>query len=426
MNGTLKLAALLATAVAIAACGQGGTSNMPSSTGTSQMGAPASTQSVPEWQAKHQARPGCKELAEGVSCHLLISNYGVKRASCSPSGGSCGWRPIDLQTRYGLGPYLGRGSGTIVAVIELGDMPTAASDLAAYRTEFDLGPANFYKYNQYGQQGDYPESCEDFGFCLEEDLDIEMVSASCPECTIYMIEGGNCGGVVCGLEGAETEAVTLGATILSNSWGCHTGVYGADCGDPNFPNYFDTPGIAYLASSGDSGYNEIEYPAALENVLAVGGTQLALSGSVYSETVWSGAGAGCSTVTKPSWQHDPLCTGRTIADVSAEAGCSPGVAEYDSQYSGDWVDVCGTSVASPLTAGIVALAGNASGITGGKTFWDRTRKKHRTDLHVITSGSDGSCGNTYLCEAGLTKKDGGYQTYDGPTGWGSPNGITLY
>lgn len=425
MRRHLRLAVPLVAALAIAACNANGSSNLPAA-GTSQLGSPASTHFVPQWQAKHQARRACKDLAGGVSCDVLLSNYLRQRPACSPSGGSCGWRPIDLQTRYNLTPSLGKGAGTIVAVIELGDMPTAESDLAAYRSEFALGTAPFVKYNQYGQEGDYPDSCQDYGFCLEEDLDIEMVAAACPQCTIYMIEGGNCGGTVCGLEGAEQSAVSLGATILSNSWGCHNGVYGPNCGDPNFPTYFSTPGIAYLASSGDSGYNEIEYPAALTNVLAVGGTQLELSGSTFSETVWDGAGAGCATaVTKPSWQHDPLCAGRTISDVSAQAGCEPGVAEYDSEYSGDWVNVCGTSVASPLVAGIVALAGNAASIHGGKSFWHLSNRKHKKLFHVIKSGSDGSCGGTYLCMAGATGSNG-YKTYSGPAGWGSPNGIKAF
>ena len=375
MNGSLKFFPLVA-ALAIAGCNAGGSSNIPTGGGPSQSGHSASAHFVPEWQAKHEARRVCKTLAGGVQCHVLVVTKGVK-PDCSPSGGSCGWRPIDLQTRYNLAGSLGKGSGTIVALIELGDLPSAATDLATYRSTFGLGTATFVKYNENGQQSNYPESCQDFGWCVETDLDIEMVSASCPICTIYLIEGGNCGGVVCGLENAEATAVKLGATILSNSWGCSSFNYGENCGDPNFPNYFNAPGVAYLASSGDSGYPEIEWPAALANVLAVGGTQLALSGSTYSETVWDGAGAGCATTTpKPSWQHDPDCSGKTISDISAEAGCTPGVAEYISSYGG-WTDVCGTSVASPLTAGIVGLAGNASKLTGGKTFWKLKRENTR-------------------------------------------------
>ncbi len=424
MNGSLRLSAL-AVALAFAGCNAAGSSNVPTSSSASQSGSSASGHFVPEWQAKHEARRACKELAGGVQCHVLVVTKGVKR-DCSPSSGNCGWRPIDLETRYNLSGSLGKGSGTIVALIELGDLPNAVSDLATYRSTFGLGTASIEKFNEEGQQSNYPESCQDFGWCVETDLDIQMVSVSCPLCTIYLIEGGNCGGTVCGLENAEATAVKLGAKILSNSWGCSSFNYGENCGDPNFPSYFSSPGIDYLASSGDSGYPEIEWPAALANVLAVGGTQLAQSGSTYSESAWDGAGAGCATTTpKPKWQHDPLCNGKTIADISAEAGCTPGVAEYIGLYGG-WIDVCGTSVAAPLTAGIAALAGHTDKLThGGRTFWDLSKRKRQKDLYAITSGSDGNCGD-YLCEAGLSKNDGGYKKYSGPAGWGSPNGISAY
>lgn len=424
MNGFFRLSSLV-VALAIAGCNAAGSSNVPTSGTPLQGGASASARFVPEWQSKHEARRVCKGAPGTPQCHVLIVTKGVK-PNCSPSGGSCGWRPIDLQTVYNLGSSLGKGSGTVVALIELGDLPNAESDLATYRSTFGLGTASFKKFNESGQQSNYPESCQDFGWCIETDLDIEMVSASCPLCTIYLIEGGNCGGLICGLENAETTAVNLGAKILSNSWGCSSFNYGQNCGDPNFPNYFSTPGVAYIASSGDSGYPQIEWPAALANVLAVGGTQLEQSGSKFTETVWDGAGAGCATTTpKPKWQHDPDCAGKTISDISAEAGCSPGVAEYIGSYGG-WTDVCGTSVAAPLTAGIVALAGHVNKLTtGGKIFWDLKKGKRNKELHAITSGSDGNC-NDYLCKAGLSKQNGGYKKYSGPAGWGTPNGISAY
>jgi subtilase family serine protease len=421
VNRLVKLVAPLAAALAVAACSSNSSSMPPTSAASALMPGVAH---VPEWQAKHQAYSPCKELANGVRCFTLLP---VHPLACSPSV-SCGLIPSELQTRYKLTSLLGKGKGTIVAVIELGDTPTAATDLATYRSTFGLPKANFKKFNQYGQESNYPVSCAQYGFCLEADLDTEMVSTSCPECTIYMIEGGNCGNGVCGLEGAEKEAVTLGATIVSNSWGCHTGVYGPNCGDPNFPSYFSTKNIAYIASSGDDGYGEIEWPATLDNVVAVGGTQIELTGTKPTgEIVWDGAGAGCSTtITKPSWQHDPDCTGRTIADVSAQAGLSPGVAVFDETDYGGWVaDVGGTSVATPLTAGIVALAGHeAEYTTGGERFWKLTNKKHKSLFNVISSGSDGDCGN-YLCEAGAPKKDS-YKTYSGPAGWGTPKGDKAY
>jgi subtilase family serine protease len=241
-----------------------------------------------------------------------------------------------------------------------------------------------------------------------------MVSAACPKCTVYLMEAKD-GSTISDFEQAEKEAVKLGATILSNSWGC----YGSnDCGDSNFQNYFNTPGIAYLAATGDEGYGQIGAPAVLASVIAVGGTQLALSGSKYSESIWDGAGGGCATgITKPSWQHDPDCSSRTVGDVSSEAGVSPGVAVYSALYGG-WGEVGGTSVASPFSAGVIGLAGNATSQDGGKNFWTLTKNQHKRYFHHPTGG--GGCSN-YLCGAGRYKK-----YYSGPGGWGSPNGIRGY
>ena len=258
---------------------------------------------------------------------------------------------------------------------------------------------------------------------------MDMVSASCPKCTIYLIEAKD-GSTIHDFETAEATAVTLGATIVSNSWSCPEDW---DCEDTSFGNYFDTPGVAYLASSGDDAYNTIGGPSNLESVIAVGGTQLRKNGSTYSETVWNDASAGCASpavvgspgVPKPSWQHDPDCAYRTDSDISAESGCAPGVAVYTSIYSG-WSEYCGTSVASPFTAGIIGLAGNATSLNAGEGFWTLKKKLLKTELHDITSGSDGSCGSKYLCEAGLKKKHGGYKTYSGPTGWGTPIGDAAY
>jgi hypothetical protein len=424
VNGSLKLAAPLIAALAIAACNAGGSSNIPTSTGGSQAGQSVFTQHVPQWLAKHQATAVCPQVIGKPSCQVLLIDK-LARPDCSPSA-TCGWTPSELQTAYGLTPYLGSGSGTIVALIEVGDYANAASDLSTYRTEYGLGTANLVRYNQNGVEGSYPDSCSDYGWCLETALDMEMVSTSCPDCTIYIMEATD---TIGGLEAAEDSAVSLGAKIVSNSWSCPEDW---DCEDTSFPSYFDTSGVTYLASTGDDAYNTIGGPSALTTVIGVGGTQLHKSGSTYSETVWDDASAGCASpqvvgqpgVPKPSWQADPDCKFRTDGDISAEAGCEPGVSEYSGYYGG-WVDVCGTSVASPLTAGIIGIAGNGGTFQGGGKFWDLSKKALKKDLHDIKLGDDGSCGN-YLCEAGLKKKHGGYKTYSGPTGWGTPIGIAAY
>lgn len=418
----LKLVAPLLAALAIAACSGGGTGNVPASPGTSQ-GASV-LKHVPEWVAKHEARAVCPQVVGKPTCLALqVMKHGVVPL-CSPSS-NCGWTPSDLQKAYNLTNHLGNGSGTAVAVIEAGDVSDASSALATYRNQYGLGTANLVKYNENGQQSNYPPSCSNYGWCIESYLDIDMVSAACPKCTIYLMEAK---GGISDFEAAEASAVAAGATIASNSWIC----YGSfNCGDSNFPNYFNTPGVAYLASSGDASYGNIGGPSVLSSVIAIGGTQLAKTSTRYTETVWDGAGAGCSDptsvgspgVAKPSWQHDPSCTYRTDSDVSAESGCAPGVAVYAGGYAG-WQGVCGTSVASPLTAGIIGLEGNPSlfGTNGGERFWLLHGDNRHDDLHTIRSGSDGSCGGTYLCQAGTHQ----FKSYSGPGGWGTPKHIRAY
>jgi Subtilase family len=421
MNVSLKLVAPLVAALAITACNAGGSSNVPAASGVSQ-GAPLSYHVMPQWMVQHQASTMCPQVVGKPTCLALeVQKNGVSPL-CSPSS-TCGFTAQQLEKAYNLTKALGKGSGTKVALIEAGDLANASSDLATYRSEYGLGTASLVKYNEEGQQSNYPPSCEDYGWCVETDLDIDMVSAACPKCTIYLMEAK---GGISDFEAAEAEGVKLGATILSNSWICY-GSY--DCDDTNFPNYFDSKGVTYLASSGDDAYDEIGGPSVLASVIAVGGTQLEASGSKFTETVWSDAGAGCADsaevgspgVSKPSWQHDPSCSSRTDADISLESGCAPGVATYNSLYGG-WIGVCGTSVASPFTAGIIALKGNASKLNAGEGFWKLKKKALKKDLHAITSGSDGSCGGSYLCTAG-TKQFG---QYSGPGGWGSANSDKAY
>lgn len=362
---------------------------------------------VPEWQAKHLAKAVCPTIPGKMTCTALIEKTGI-----GPD--VAGWAPADIQTRYNL-PSSTDGSGQIVGIVDAYDNPNITSDLATYRTEFGLGTANFTKYNQNGQTSGYPSGSDNWG--VEEDLDVQMVSAACPKCTIYLVEANSSN--TSDLETAEATAVKLGAHIVSNSYIC----YGGSCGASE--SSYDTPGVVYLAASGDGGYDENGSPEYFPSVVSVGGTVLAKSGSNYSESVWDGAGGGCSNngsgagQTKPSWQKDPSCTYRTDADVAAVAW---NVAEYDSYGYGGWITIGGTSVATPLNAGIFALAGNASTQNAGEKFWKLKAHKQKKYLHYISTGNDGSCSGSYLCTAG-TKQ---FKTYAGPIGWGTPNGIKAY
>ncbi|HLY02770.1 MAG TPA: S8 family serine peptidase [Candidatus Cybelea sp.] len=401
MTIPFRLLTTLAIAFALAGCStNGGSSSVPATFGKSA----AHAREVPAWQAHHLARPACARAARGRAQCLALVESGLADTY------SGGWTPSDFQAAYNL-PSGTKGKGQIVAIVDAYDNPDVASDLAAYRSTFGLGKAKFKKFNEYGQQKNYPPG--DSGWGVEIDLDVEMVSAVCPACTIYLIEASSAYSNN-DLSVAEAEAVTLGAHVVSNSWICYPSSCSVDAGD------FKTPGVAYLAGSGDAGYNENGPPEALGNVISVGGTVLSKTGSTYSEVVWDGSGGGCATGnTKPVWQHDPDCTSRTDADVSAVAW---DVAEYDSYDESGWFTVGGTSVATPLTSGIVALAGNARKSHAAKKFWAMKTAERKKDMHYISSGTDGYCGGEYLCTAGTDQ----FGTYSGPSGWGTANGIDAY
>jgi len=294
------------------------------------------------------------------------------------------------------------------------DHPNAENDLAVYRAQFGLPPCTtangcFRKVNQAGVPGSYPRANQ--GWALEISLDLAMASASCPACSILLVEASSSSLV--NLGAAVNTAVALGATVVSNSYGA--GEYAGELAAESA--YFDHPGVAITASSGDAGYG-VEFPAASRFVTAVGGTTLLRDASArgFTELAWSGAGSGCSGyVAKPAWQTDASCVGRTVADVSAVADPNTGVAVYDSYgYKGQrgWFVLGGTSASAPIIAGVYAAAGNGSGLVYGSAPYANPGA-----LNDVVGGSNGACG-MYLCTA--------VPGYDGPTGLGTPSGIAAF
>lgn len=359
-----------------------------------------------------QFRHVCGQTAPGIAHCMAIqvvntNANGIVPFAASPSG----LNPSDLQSAYKL-PSSTAGSGKTVAIVDAYDDPNAESDLAVYRSQFGLPPCTtangcFRKVNQNGGTS-YPRA--NSGWAGEIALDLDMVSAICPNCKILLVEASSA--TMKNLGTAVNTAAKLGAVAISNSYG--GGEYSGETTDE--ATYFNHPGIAITVSSGDSGYG-VEFPAASRYVTAVGGTSLTrASGTTrgWTETVWNGAGSGCSSyVTKPSWQTDTGCSHRTVADVSAVADPYTGVSVYNSYKASGWAVYGGTSVSSPIIAAVYALAGNTSSITYGSYPYS-----HTSSLFDVTSGSNGSCSGSYLC----TAKSG----YDGPTGLGTPNGIGAF
>ena len=180
-----------------------------------------------------------------------------------------------------------------------------------------------------------------------------MVSAICPKCHILLVEANSNGFGDLGT--AINEAVTLGAKVVSDSWG--TGEFN---GENGWDGNVDHPGVAITFSSGDGAYaGGVQYPSASPYVTSVGGTELtpATNSRGWTEKAWvtpgkpptQGSGSGCSAYEpKPSWQKDSGCAARTTADVSAVAA---NVLSYDTYMASGWYFSFGTSVSSPIIAG---------------------------------------------------------------------------
>jgi len=391
---------LIATAAALC---------VPATVAAAALPAGASTARGATWAHSCPAQPGY------ANCHALLRTD-LAAHGANASAAVSGYGPSDLQSAYGL-PSSTAGSGQTVAIVDAYDDPNAASDLAVYRSHFGLPACTtangcFRKVNQSGGTS-YPR--HNGGWAEEISLDLDMVSAICPNCHILLVETSSASMTSLGT-GVNT-AVRLGATAISNSYG------GSESSsDTSYDaSYFNHPGVAITASSGDNGYG-VEYPAASRYVTAVGGTSLTRSSNSrgWSETAWSGAGSGCSRYdAQPSWQTGVVassCTKRAVADVSAVADPNTGVAVYDSYsyqgYSG-WLEFGGTSVASPIIASVYALAGNASSVSNGSYPYS-----HTSSLNDVTSGSNGSCSGSALCTAG--------SGWDGPTGLGTPKGTGAF
>jgi subtilase family serine protease len=353
------------------------------------------------------ARPGF------ASCKALVRTDIVPVTSMAPNATPSGYGPSSLQSAYKL-PSSTAGSGRTVAIVDAYDAATAEADLGVYRSQFGLPACTtangcFKKVDQNGGTN-YP--AKDGGWGQEISLDIDMVSAICPNCHILLVEASSASFANLGTA-VNRAAATPGVVAISNSYG------GSDASDSSYGSYYNHPGIAVTASSGDSGYGA-SYPASSHYVTAVGGTTLntASNSRGWSETAWSGAGSGCSaynTALTGASSFGTGCSRRAEADVSAVANPSTGVAVYDSTaYQGyvGWMVFGGTSVSAPIIGSVYGLAGNSSSINNNYPY------THSGSLFDVTSGSNGSCPTSQWCNARAG--------WDGPTGLGTPNGIGAF
>ncbi len=416
---SITSALVLVTVGAIAACSSGGDSTTSGTTlfGAGSTAAASSAPAATGTSGLSFVRAGCQTPptdagADAVKCFAYRSVGDTAEDTTSDGLSPRGYGPTDLAAAYNVPASLA--PNATVAIVDAMDDPNAEADLAVYRTKFGLPACTTANgcFTKVGQSGGTDLPAADSGWAVEIALDLDMVSALCPSCSIVLVEATQATSSSLGV--AENTAASFRPVAISNSWGGSEST-----SDPQMDvAYFNHPGVFITASAGDDGY-DAAYPATSAYVTAVGGTSLSLSSATsrgWTESAWSSGGSGCSAYTaKPSFQTDTGCKTRMAADVSAVADPQTGVAFYTT-YGGTstgangWLVAGGTSVASPVVAALFARTGLATRATNAFSY------AHPAAFNDVTGGSNGSCG-TYACNAGAG--------YDGPTGNGTPNGAAI-
>ena len=314
------------------------------------------------------------------------------QAAAGPAGGLT---PRQVRAAYDTGPLLTRsvtGKGQTIVIVDSFGSPTIAADLAHFDRHYGLAsPPSFRIIQPAGRVPRYHATDSRTGWAAETTLDVEWAHVLAPGARILLVETPT----------AENEGTTgfpqivtaekyvlrhhLGQ-VISQSFAATEQTF------PSRPALLRLRGayqlaasdhVPVLAASGDEGatgfkfemtdlytHRAVSWPATDPLVTAVGGTRLFLraNGSRrQADVAWADSGGGRSLFfARPAYQNGVRAvTGsqRGVPDVSMDASCASPVSVYGSfgGNDGPWSTICGTSVATPMLAGLVALASQVAG-----------------------------------------------------------------
>ena len=319
---------------------------------------------------------------------------------CLPS--VAGLTPAQVATAYGLsgltfGTRAANGSGQKIAIVDAYNDPNIKTELAVFDSAFNLPhPPSL---TVVGQTGTSALPSNDAVWALEEALDVVWAHALAPGASIVLVEANSAS--VPDLMAAVNVAKRISrVSVIAMSWGVSE-----FSGETAYDSVFTTPGVTFVAGSGDYGGGPL-WPASSPNVLAVGGTTLQVntSGNYLGETAWSGSGGGISTIEQePSYQASVQSTGRSTPDVAFDADPTTGVPIYS---QGSWITVGGTSLGTAAWAGIIAIVDQGRALANEGTLGST---QTLTALYSLPSSAFHTVGSAYNTQTGL----------------GSPNGAAL-
>jgi kumamolisin len=326
------------------------------------------------------------------------------------------------------------GGSETIAIVDAYDDPNAAADLAFFSAQFGL-PYSDSKFKVVYEGSSAPPVDPTGGWELEESLDIEYAHAMAPHATIYLVEANSNSDD--DLFTAVIEASNL--VVCGKTTTCPKGSKGKGEVSMSFSSeefaqeaqldfVFSTPNVVYFAAAGDE--SGTGYPCVSPNVVCAGGTSDSRSletGDLIAQIAWSDAGGGVSQYEPiPSYQASHRSIARQldgfrgVPDISANSNPTTGVWIWDTfpyDPSGTpeagWFTVGGTSVATPLLAGIVNSTGSFA-------------PSSAAELTKLYAGSDsffGAQGLTDVVYGACNFYSASYSQFgwDFCTGLGSPN-----
>jgi kumamolisin len=326
------------------------------------------------------------------------------------------------------------GGSRAIAVVEAFDAPNLANDLAVFSAQFGLPAptaANFRVV--YASAGACTTGGTKPGYSLgweaEATLDVQWAHAMAPRAMIYVVEAVSDGptDLFAAVAVASQCVAANGGGEVSMSWG-----FSEASGERAFDGLFTQKGVVYFAATGD--LPGALYPAVSPNVVAVGGTSLVRNplpwrgnlGDFQGEVVWNwgpteGTAGGPSVYEpRPPYQNlikDIVGSSRGTPDVVAVADPFTGVWIYDSTLSG-WLVAGGTSVSTPVWAGIVNAAGRFNNSTAAELAQIYASASFSQEApRGFTDITSGAC-SIGLDFEGLLATEG----WDFCTGMGSPLG----
>ncbi len=375
-----------------------------------------------------------------VASTLNLNGNAIFQLS-NPGDGATAFSPGQIRTAYGVNALSLDGTGQTVAIVDAFDNPSIYQSVDAFDNQFGTtadGLSLFQQYgpgssfltvlNQDGQAGNLPATDPSgagaVNWEIEEALDVEWTHAMAPGAQIILVEASS-QSLPDLMSAVATAAAQPGVSVVSMSWGFPESYAGLASAQAQYDSYFTTPaghqGVTFVASTGDYGSAVPEYPAFSPNVVAIGGTSLALNadGSYNNETGWGyyanqlgkfiGSGGGVSQYeAEPAYQQGVQSTGgRTIPDVSfvADPGTGAWIADpFNLPGSNPWEIAGGTSLSAPAWAGLIALVDQGRTAAGEQTLGSAGATETQTalynlpqsDFNVIVSGTNGDFTATRL------------------------------